>query len=123
MFRPIPLPCDYDFTQVLSQARCVILASGTLSPLGPVLSLFPDVPDTEIHRFSCGHVVGRDRLLALALAQAPTGADLDFRFSKRDAVDVVRGLGQLLCNVVSIVPGGTVVFFPSYQYLHQVVDR
>ena len=88
-----------------------------------MLSLFPDVPDTEIHRFSCGHVVGRDRLLALALAQAPTGADLDFRFSKRDAVDVVRGLGQLLCNVVSIVPGGTVVFFPSYQYLHQVVDR
>lgn len=49
------------FSEVARQARAVVLASGTLAPLGPVLRLFPGVPEADMSRFSCGHVVGPDR--------------------------------------------------------------
>ncbi len=47
--------------QVVSSARAVVLASGTLSPIEPVLQLFPFTPREAFHHYSCGHVVGRDR--------------------------------------------------------------
>lgn len=49
------------FGRVVSAAHAVILASGTLSPLESLLHLFPGVPPSRLHRFSCGHVVGRER--------------------------------------------------------------
>jgi chromosome transmission fidelity protein 1 len=49
------------FGRVVSAAHAVVLASGTLSPLESVLHLFPDVPPHRLHRFSCGHVVGKER--------------------------------------------------------------
>jgi chromosome transmission fidelity protein 1 len=49
------------FGRVVSAAHAVVLASGTLSPLESLLHLFPGVPPSRIHRFSCGHVVGRER--------------------------------------------------------------
>lgn len=35
--------------------------SGTLSPLESVLHLFPGLPPHRLHRFSCGHVMARER--------------------------------------------------------------
>lgn len=49
------------FGRVVSAAHAVVLASGTLSPLESVLHLFPDVPPHRLHRFTCGHVVGKER--------------------------------------------------------------
>ena len=47
--------------KVAATARAVVLASGTLSPVEPLLQLFPQVPGDSLHRYSCGHVVGRER--------------------------------------------------------------
>lgn len=49
------------FGRVVSAAHAVVLASGTLSPLESVLHLFPGVPPERLHRFACGHVVGKER--------------------------------------------------------------
>ncbi|KAL6782475.1 XPD4 [Auxenochlorella protothecoides x Auxenochlorella symbiontica] len=109
------------FSSIVSEARSVILASGTLSPLGPLLTLFPGVPMDRLHRFSCGHVVGKERLLALALASGSSGTPLDFRFSRRGDPAVLRELGQVLLNVCRVTPGGTIAFFPSHHYMEEAV--
>ena len=63
---------DYFLTkvQVVEQAHAVVLASGTLSPVASLTrQLFPGLPPSAITHFSCGHVVPKENLLAIALAQ------------------------------------------------------
>ena len=50
------------------------------------------------------------------------GALLDFSYTSRSQVSTLDELGRVLSNVVTIVPAGVVVFFPSYDY-EQVVFR
>ena len=57
--------------QVVSAAHAVILASGTLSPVEAVSQqLIPGLAAAgRLRHFSCGHVVAKERLLALAIGQ------------------------------------------------------
>ena len=64
------LSCCPCWLQVVRQAHAVVLASGTLSPIASLTrQLFPTLPPSAITHFACGHVVPKDRLLAIALAQ------------------------------------------------------
>ncbi|PRW20458.1 putative ATP-dependent RNA helicase DDX11 [Chlorella sorokiniana] len=111
------------FGAVVSAAHAVVLASGTLSPLESVLHLFPGLPPHRLHRFACGHVVARERLLALAVGAGPSGAALDFRHAARGSAATMDELGRLVLNACQVVPGGVVVFFPSFSYADQVYAR
>ena len=111
------------FSKVVSTAKAVILASGTLSPLQTVLHLFPGVPRDSIHSYSCGHVVGEERLLAVALGTGPGGGKLDFRHATRAIPETIDELGRLVVNACAASPGGVVVFFPSFSYADQVYAR
>jgi chromosome transmission fidelity protein 1 len=111
------------FERVVSSSRAVILASGTLSPLDPVLSLFPALPKDNIHHYSCGHVIESNRLMTLALKSGPTGTALDFRHGARGKDAVIDELGRVLTNICRVAPGGVVVFFPSFSYADQVYER
>ena len=56
--------------QVVEQAHAVVLASGTLSPVASLTrQLFPSLPPSAITHFSCGHVIPKEQLLALAVPQ------------------------------------------------------
>ena len=56
--------------QVLAEAHAVVLASGTLSPVTSLSQqLFPGLAPDRLAHFSCGHVVGQERLLALVVGQ------------------------------------------------------
>ncbi|GAB4815219.1 hypothetical protein N2152v2_002265 [Parachlorella kessleri] len=111
------------FAKVAATARAVVLASGTLSPVEPLLQLFPHVPLDSLHRYSCGHVVGRERLLTLTVGSGPSGVKLDFRHETRATPATLDELGRLVTNVARVVPGGLVVFFPSFSYANQVYAR
>jgi chromosome transmission fidelity protein 1 len=111
------------FGKVVSAARAVVLASGTLSPLAPVLQLFPGVPPAAVHRYSCGHVVEAGRLCALALGAGPSGAPLDFRHAARGSPAALDELGRLLANACAAAPGGVVAFFPSFAYADAAAAR
>lgn len=111
------------FAKVVSSARAVILASGTLSPLPTVLHLFPGVPRSSIHNYSCGHVVGEERLLAVAVGTGPSGGKLDFRHATRALPETMDELGRVVINACAASPGGVVVFFPSFSYADQVHAR
>ena len=55
---------------MLADAHAVVLASGTLSPVASLSQqLFPGLAPGRLTHFSCGHVVGQERLLALVVGQ------------------------------------------------------
>ncbi|XP_013417223.1 ATP-dependent DNA helicase DDX11-like [Lingula anatina] len=75
------------FSSVVSEARAVIVAGGTMKPISEFedqLFRAAGVPADRIHSFSCGHIVPSDQLLPIALAQGPSGHKLDFTYQSRD---------------------------------------
>lgn len=46
-----------------------------------------------------------------------------FFFFHRNNSDFLISLGQTLVNFSRIIPGGTLVFFPSYPFLDQCVNH
>ncbi|XP_076445975.1 ATP-dependent DNA helicase DDX11-like [Babylonia areolata] len=114
------------FADVLQQARSVIVAGGTMQPISEFkeqLFYAAGLAADRILEFSCGHVIPPDHLLALTLGVGPTGVALDFTYQARDNPRLLEELGRGLINVCSVVPGGVVVFFPSYDYEQRVFDH
>ncbi|KAI9019056.1 helicase C-terminal domain-containing protein [Hyaloraphidium curvatum] len=109
---------------VVEEARIVILAGGTMEPVSDLLmQLFPYLPDGDIARFSCGHVIPPSSLHTTALATGPSGMAMDFTYQNRSNVKLIDELGQIVVNAATIVPAGMVCFFVSYAYMESVVRR
>ncbi|KAJ1967468.1 Regulator of telomere elongation helicase 1 [Dispira parvispora] len=91
--------------------RSVLLTSGTLSPF--------EFLTTELGlefkvRLTNGHVVSPDQLSIMILPQGPSGHALTSSFQARGNIRAKMDLGNAIANFSRIVPGGILVFFPSY---------
>lgn len=126
------------FKPLVEEARSVILAGGTMEPVSDLLShLFPYLKDPtasltdslaelqypRIHRFSCGHVIPKENLMAIVLEKSAVGSTLELNFANRNQDQVIDGIGQSLANLLNMIPDGVVVFFVSYSYMAQVLAR
>ncbi|RDW73743.1 hypothetical protein BP5796_07185 [Coleophoma crateriformis] len=112
------------FQEIVTEARAVVLAGGTMSPMSDFTShLFPYLPPTKITTLSCGHVIPSANLLAWNLAKGPSGTDFEFTYNRRNDTAMIDDLGRALLNICTIVPDGVVVFFPSYAYLANTITR
>ncbi|KAL1810863.1 hypothetical protein ACET3Z_020928 [Daucus carota] len=111
------------FSEIADQAHAVIMAGGTLQPVEETRErLFPSLPQDRFHFFSCGHIVPSENILPIAVSRGPSGQSFDFSYSCRGSSVMVEELGLLLCNLVSVIPEGIVVFFSSFDYEGQVYD-
>ncbi|KAL5202435.1 hypothetical protein ABZP36_013387 [Zizania latifolia] len=109
--------------QVTNDAHAVILAGGTLQPIEETrLRLFPSLSPTDIKFFTCNHIVPPESILPIAVTRGPSGMAFDFSYSSRSSLTMIEELGRFLCNVVTIVPEGVVMFFASYEYERCVYD-
>ncbi|XP_060086136.1 ATP-dependent DNA helicase DDX11-like [Ylistrum balloti] len=111
------------FSDVLREARSVIVAGGTMQPISEFKDqLFHSagVHPTRLLEYSCGHVIPEDHLLALSLGSGPSGYKLDFTYQSRESRKLLDELGMLIQNVCQVVPSGVICFFPSYDYLKLV---
>ncbi|KAG0700431.1 DNA repair helicase [Suillus ampliporus] len=107
------------FRDIVEVARSVVLAGGTMSPISAVVSeLFTYLPQDRLTTFSCGHVIPASNVRTLLLTKGPSGSDLEFKFAQQSDRQVVSELGQIILNFCNVVPGGMVVFFPSYTSLN-----
>ena len=132
----------YHFKEIVEDARAVILAGGTMSPVrllhldiltehslkipqmdDYIRHLFAYVDPARLKTFSCGHIIPKENLIALPVARGPGGIDFDFTYDKRNSPAMIEALGSCLVQLSSVVPDGLVVFFPSYAYLDLVVLR
>ncbi|KAI3854561.1 hypothetical protein MKW92_042093 [Papaver armeniacum] len=111
------------FSEVVEQAHAVVLAGGTLQPIEETRErLFPWLLPDKLHFFSCGHIVPPESILPIAVSHGPSSMSFDFSYSSRTSPNMIEELGRLLCNLVTVVPEGMVVFFSSYEYEAQVHD-
>nr|GMD33796.1 ATP-dependent DNA helicase DDX11 [Ipomoea batatas] len=105
------------FSEVLDQARAVILAGGTLQPIEETKErLFPSLQPDKLHFFSCGHIIPSENILPIAVSHGPSGHPFDFSYNTRTSSIMIEELGLLLCNLVTLIPEGIVVFFSSFDY-------
>ncbi|KAH9989681.1 helicase C-terminal domain-containing protein [Russula compacta] len=109
------------FRVVVDAARSVILAGGTMSPMSDLTSqLFAHLPSSRIVLFSCNHITPDSNLRTLIVPRGPHGSELNFKFSNLENKELLFELGQIVVNFTRIVPGGMVVFLPSYKTLEKV---
>ncbi|XP_059455898.1 uncharacterized protein LOC132186105 isoform X2 [Corylus avellana] len=111
------------FSEIVDQAHAVVLAGGTLQPIEETRErLFPWLPPNELHFFSCSHIVPPESILPVAVSCGPSGQSFDFSYGSRSSSIMIQELGLLLCNLVTVVPEGIVLFFSSFEYEGQVYD-
>ncbi|XP_065834484.1 ATP-dependent DNA helicase DDX11-like [Oscarella lobularis] len=112
------------FRSIVAGCRALIVAGGTMSPTSEIRRqlFYPaGVDPNRVVEFSCGHVVPSDHLIALAVAFGPSGRTFDFRLESRSSDQTLNELGDAVLGAADVVPGGVVVFFPSYEYEKQAV--
>ncbi|OAP58800.1 hypothetical protein AYL99_06097 [Fonsecaea erecta] len=111
------------FRQIVQDARAVILAGGTMSPMSDYSEyLFSYLDKSRLRTFSFGHIIPPSHLFAQAVVKGPSGTEFDFRYEMRGSEKMILELGDLVVRICRIVPDGVVVFFPSYDYLARVVS-
>ncbi|KAF1335315.1 Atp-dependent RNA helicase, partial [Globisporangium splendens] len=112
------------FEEIVEKARSVILAGGTMQPISQVIGqLFSKIPRDRVDLFSCGHVIPPENLVGFSLSSGPSQKHLEFTFARRGDTEALDELGRILLNLVRVVPGGIVVFFPSYRFEEMTVQR
>jgi len=95
--------------------RSIILASGTLSPM-PAFAHELQLPFP--YRLENAHVIDSDKqLLASVLRAGPRDVPLNASYGQRDSVLYKTELGLAIAGVAPRIPGGLLVFFPSYTVM------
>ena len=77
----------------------------------------------RIRYLSCGHVIPDKNLMAWPVTRGPGNVELDFTYGKRQQPAIVDALGRAISHLARSIPDGLVIFFPSYAYLEQAIDR
>ncbi|KAI9654589.1 MAG: ATP-dependent DNA helicase chl1 [Alyxoria varia] len=117
------LDTTHHFKEIVDDARAVILAGGTMSPIDDYTQhLFHYLPQSRVQTLSCGHVIPKSNLIAAPVVKGPGGVEFDFTFEKRKSEVMINDLGNALIHFSSVIPDGIVVFFPSYSYLSSAVS-
>jgi len=120
VFKFIMLNPAQRFSELVDEARAVVLLGGTMQPFSYVASQL--LPHASLHTsaaaagagivagpmagprvvtFACGHVIPPTSVLPLALTKGPTGVAMDFTFRTRGSHEMVRlGIHRARLSVV-----------------------
>eukprot|EP00923_Selenidium_pygospionis_P038840 GHVN01067577.1.p1 GENE.GHVN01067577.1~~GHVN01067577.1.p1 ORF type:complete len:953 (+),score=72.25 GHVN01067577.1:2973-5831(+) len=115
------------FERVSQKARSVILTSGTLSPLESFASeLGPGLSNRLMPALQANHVVGLQQLKVPVLSHLVqlTSQPIEALcvYNNLHRFDFIRALGETLHRIAAQIPGGILIFLPSYTYLSKVTD-
>ncbi|CAH1640994.1 unnamed protein product [Spodoptera littoralis] len=105
--------------QALQKARCIALASGTLTPL---ISLHSELETTFPHRVSPNHVIPGDRVWIGTLLGDATG-DVCYNASGASSPRAQRALGAAILRVCRLTAHGVLCFLPSYSLLDRLIKE
>uniref|UniRef100_A0A6P7G993 Regulator of telomere elongation helicase 1 homolog n=1 Tax=Diabrotica virgifera virgifera TaxID=50390 RepID=A0A6P7G993_DIAVI len=94
--------------------RTLILTSGTLAPLRPLISEL----ELQINvRLENPHVISDDQFCVKIIPSGPDSENLNSNFQNRDNPKYINSLGMTIMNIARIVPDGMLIFFPSYPIM------
>ncbi len=108
------------FGEIMSEKpRAVILTSGTLSPLDGVAARL-GVPDA--FKMSYPSIIAKENIMVLAVGNGPNGRTLTTRYEVREDEETILEYGEAIARMVSNIPNGTIVFFPAYHVMNQMLN-
>ncbi|KAL6601612.1 hypothetical protein ACP70R_044832 [Stipagrostis hirtigluma subsp. patula] len=115
------------FQEIAELTLSVILTSGTLSPMGSFTSELGVQFETCME---APHVINVDsqvylglQVFAAVLSSGPTKHRLNASYKTADSSSFQDELGASLEEICRVVPGGALVFFPSYRLLDKLQAR
>lgn len=108
-----------EMERLQSLVHSLILTSGTLSPLDHFAAELCIRCDVKLKG---SHVIQSNQLVANILMKGPGGEKLNGSYSFRASSDYRMSIGMTVVNICRHVPGGSLVFFPSYSSLYATVD-
>lgn len=103
---------------IVEKFRCVVITSGTLSPL----DTYPRMLNFQVV-VSASFNMSMDRrcVCPLVMTRGSDQMALSSKYADRQTPDIPRNYGHALCALAECVPDGIVVFFVSYVFMQQVV--
>lgn len=112
------------FEEIFSEALCVILIGGTMSPFELYQTqLLSCHENTNIVEFACDHVIPKENVLSRVMTNGPSGNRFLFDFASRSNPEQLDEVGRCLMNISNIIPGGIICFFCSYDMLNEAQNQ
>ncbi|XP_054653140.1 regulator of telomere elongation helicase 1 isoform X2 [Dunckerocampus dactyliophorus] len=99
--------------------RCIILTSGTLSPLSSFTSEMRIKFPVSLEN---SHVIERDQIFVSIIERGPDGVPLSSAFDRRFVPENLSSLGNTVVNLTRIVPHGLLLFFPSFFLMEKTLE-
>uniref|UniRef100_A0A3Q2Y0N9 Regulator of telomere elongation helicase 1 n=1 Tax=Hippocampus comes TaxID=109280 RepID=A0A3Q2Y0N9_HIPCM len=99
--------------------RCIILTSGTLSPLSSFTSEMRIPFSVSLEN---SHVIGRDQIFVSVIEHGPDKVPLSSAFNRRLDPENLSSLGNTVVNLTRIVPDGLLLFFPSFYLMEKTLE-
>ena len=103
---------------VFQRFNTVIITSGTLSPL----EMYPKILDFHpIISASFTMTLARPCICPMIVGKGNDQVVMTSKFESRTDQAVIRNYGNLLLDMVQVVPDGLVCFFTSYVYMEYII--
>lgn len=68
-------------------------------------------------------MISQDQVSVNILKRGVNNQEFKFVYSSRDNVAMIDDLGLTITAIISQVPGGVLLFFPSYKLMNETYDR
>lgn len=105
---------------VLTRFQSVVITSGTLSPI----DLYPTLLNLRAKvKKSLSMSIVRKSICPVIVTKGSDQSVITSQFSARNDPSVASNYGSLLLQLAQNVPDGIVCFFPSYQYMENIVTE
>ncbi|KAF8405554.1 hypothetical protein HHK36_010461 [Tetracentron sinense] len=109
------------FSDIANLSMSVILTSGTLSPMSSFSSELGVQFETCME---APHVIDvESQLWAAVISTGPGNYPLNASYKTADGYAFQDALGASLEEICKVVPGGALVFFPSYKLMEKLCSR
>merc|ERR1712232_59162 len=106
--------------QSLSKCRSIIVMSGTLSPMD---SFGQELNTTFPFQLQSQHITPKENTWIESIGNSPSGFELRANYENTDNIQFQDGIGDLLKAYIPLIPGGVLLFLPSYRLLFLLVKR
>ncbi|CAG5118386.1 unnamed protein product, partial [Candidula unifasciata] len=103
---------------IFDRFQTVVVTSGTLSPL----DMYPKILDFQpVTMATFTMTLARPCICPMIVSKGNDQVAISSKFETREDIAVTRNYGNLLVEMVTIVPDGVVCFFTSYIYMETIV--
>ncbi|EAA06834.5 AGAP000634-PA [Anopheles gambiae str. PEST] len=103
-----------------SGTRSIILTSGTLAPLKPFISELSLPVAVSLEN---PHIIARSQVYVKVITHGPDRVELNSSFKNRSNPEYIASLGRTALSLCPIIPGGLLIFFPSYPLLNKCSEE